>query len=491
MNVTELITRADAALGAGLERAVCAHHTRRLTRVGWQHALDAPPGGWSASAAPPRPGNALEVLVDGATALPRIAALIRSAQRHVHLAGWFVTPDMPLVRTGEDILLRELLREVAQHVDVRILLWAGAPVPLFRPDRGLVEDVVRQLRVAPRVQVAADRKERPLHCYHEKLVIVDDEVATVGGIDLTTLAGDRYDEREHPARETIGWHDAAALVRGPAVADVAAHFRLRWRDVTGEQLSETAPPQPVGNHTVQLVRTVPERIYHGLPRGAFTILEAYSGALRMAERFIYLENQFLWSPEIVRILAAKLADPPSPDFRVVLVLPAHPNNGGDDTRGQLGRLMKADDGAGRLLACTLYALPRSANGVEPDVGAQRPVYVHAKIGIVDDRWLTLGSANLNEHSLFNDSEVNLVCDDADLARAVRLSLWAEHLERDVDEVAGDPTQVVDALWRPIAEEQLARRERGEPLTHRLLRLQHVSRRADGLRGPLKGLLVDG
>jgi phosphatidylserine/phosphatidylglycerophosphate/cardiolipin synthase-like enzyme len=398
---------------------------------------------------------------------------------------------MELVRAGDVVVLRELLREVAQHVDVRILVWAGAPVPLFRPDRRQVDDVVRELRVAPRVQVAADPKERPMHCHHEKLVIVDDEVATVGGIDLTTLAGDRYDERQHPARDAIGWHDAAALVRGPVVADVAGHFRLRWRDVTGEQLPETPPPAPAGSHTVQLVRTVPERVYHGLPRGAFTILEAYSGALRMAERLIYLENQFLWSPEVVRILAAKLADPPSPDFRIVLVLPERPNNGGDDTRGQLGLLKDADGGADRLLACTLYALPRSANGAAPSAAAQQPVYVHAKIGIVDDRWLTLGSANLNEHSLFNDSEVNLVCDDPDLARATRLSLWAEHLERTPDEVAGDPARVVDELWRPIAEEQLARRGRGEPLTHRLLRLPHVSRRADRLRGPLKGLLVDG
>ena len=57
-----------------------------------------------------------------------------------------------------------------------------------------------------------------------------------------------------------------------------------------------------------------------------------------------------------------------------------------------------------------------------------PVYVHAKVGIVDDAWLTIGSANLNEHSLFNDTEMNVVCHDGELARATRLRLWAEHLE---------------------------------------------------------------
>jgi phosphatidylserine/phosphatidylglycerophosphate/cardiolipin synthase-like enzyme len=115
--------------------------------------------------------------------------------------------------------------------------------------------------------------------------------------------------------------------------------------------------------------------------------------------------------------------------------------------------------------------------------------VHAKIGIVDDEWLAIGSANLNEHSLFNDTEVDVVTCDAPLARATRLRLWEEHLERaDVD---GDPAQIVDELWRPIASEQLARRRAGSPLTHHLIELPGVSRRSRRLVGPLDALLVDG
>jgi phosphatidylserine/phosphatidylglycerophosphate/cardiolipin synthase-like enzyme len=117
--------------------------------------------------------------------------------------------------------------------------------------------------------------------------------------------------------------------------------------------------------------------------------------------------------------------------------------------------------------------------------------VHAKIGIVDDAWLAVGSANLNEHSLFNDSEVDVVTCDPRLARDTRLRLWAEHLERDVDAVAGDPARLFDELWRPIAAEQLARRQAGEPLTHHLIQLPGVSRRASRLRGPLDALVVDG
>ena len=164
------------------------------------------------------------------------------------------------------------------------------------------------------------------------------------------------------------------------------------------------------------------------------------------------------------------------------MLPANPNDGGDDTRGQLADLIECDGGAGRVLACTITALGERG---------PCPVYVHAKIGIVDDRWLTLGSANLNEHSLFNDTEVNLVCCDPTLVSETRLRLWAEHLERPRRVVSGDATKVIDELWRPIAEGQRRRVETGAPRTHRLTQLPHLSRRTRRLLGPVQGLLVDG
>jgi phosphatidylserine/phosphatidylglycerophosphate/cardiolipin synthase-like enzyme len=215
----------------------------------------------------------------------------------------------------------------------------------------------------------------------------------------------------------------------------------------------------------------------------FRILETYARAFRSAERLIYLESQFLWSPELVEILAEKLRQPPRDDFRIVAVLPSHPDSGNDESRGQVGVLADADDGGGRFLACALYA----RNGAD-----REPIYVHAKVGIVDDRWLTIGSANLNEHSLFNDTEVNLVSREPELARATRERLWAEHLELPLDDVRRrEAAELVDELWYPIAEEQLGRRNRGEPLTHRLVRLPGASRRSRRLFGPLQGLVVDG
>ena len=145
-------------------------------------------------------------------------------------------------------------------------------------------------------------------------------------------------------------------------------------------------------------------------------------------------------------------------------------------------MARANNRAGRFLVATIAA--RSG-------GLAGPLYVHAKIGIVDDTWLTVGSANLNEHSFVNDTEMNVVTCDPRLARETRLRLWAEHLERSIEEVSGEPAAVVDALWRPIAGEQLERRRRGEPLTHRLLELPGVSRRSMALLGPVHSLLVDG
>ena len=274
-------------------------------RVGRIDQLDPPPGRslWAAGDPPPRAGGALEVLVDGGEALPRIAEALAGARSHVHIAGWHVTPDFGLTRDDRASRLRDLLGDLAERVEVRVLLWAGAPVPVFTPARAAVRRVREELIRGTRVQCALDSHERPMHCHHEKLVIVDGEVAFVGGIDLTSLGGDRFDTSDHPMHGRLGWHDASSRVRGPAVADVAAHFAARWREVTGEQLEETPPPAAAGDVELQVVRTVPEKIYDFLPQGDFRIVEAYTRALRSARKLVYLESQFLWSAQVVEILA--------------------------------------------------------------------------------------------------------------------------------------------------------------------------------------------
>ena len=473
---------AECWFGNQVSQQICRHHRRRLRRVGWEHALEPPAGGWAAGPPPFRSGNAVEVLIDGAQALTEIAAALQEARSHVHLTGWHFSPDFELKRDGEQLVLRNVLAELAEHLDVRVLTWAGAPLPLFRPSRGQVRKMRERLTKHTKIQCRLDAKERPLHCHHEKTIVIDDRIAFVGGIDLTSESGDRYDTSQHPARANVGWHDSCARIEGPAVGDVADHFRMRWQEVSGETLAPVVPCGKAGELDVQIVRTVPEHIYSAIPNGDFGILESYIRALQASQRLIYVENQFLWSPEIAAVLGDKLRNHPNPDFRLLLLLPAKPNSGADDTRGVLGELIEADGDAGRLLACTIYA--RSGHLADP-------IYVHAKIAVIDDTWLTLGSANLNEHSLFNDTEMNLISHDPDLATQTRLRLWAEHLELPIEQIPSDPTQAIDELWKPISAEQLERRNHNQPLTHRLVRLPNVSRRSGRALGPLSGLLVDG
>jgi phosphatidylserine/phosphatidylglycerophosphate/cardiolipin synthase-like enzyme len=473
---------AECWLGEQISQQIRRHHERRFRRIGRAEILDPPAGGWAAGPPPVRKGNAVKILIDGEEALPVMADALRSARSHVHLTGWHFSPDFALKREGELVILRMLLADLAERVDVRVLVWAGAPLPLFRPSRRDVRSMREQLVHDTKIQCALDAKERPMHCHHEKTIVIDDRVAFVGGIDLTSESGDRYDSSAHPARAGLGWHDACARLEGPAVGDVAEHFRMRWQEVTTETLAPVVRQEPAGDTELQIIRTVPENVYGATPAGDFTILESYLRALKAAKQLIYIENQFLWSPEIEVVLRDKIANPPHPDFRTVLLLPSKPNSGADDTRGVLGELIEADEDRGHLLACTLYA--RSGN-------LRDPVYIHAKVAIVDDEWLTLGSANLNEHSLFNDTEMNLVTHDRELALETRRRLFAEHLELPVDDVPLDPTKAIDELWKPISKEQLELRAAGRPLTHRLVRLPNVSRRSSRALGPISGLLVDG
>lgn len=471
----------DRKIGDGLEAALDHHHERRLRRLGWERALDPPTGIWAEGPPPPRHGNSVEVLIDGEQAFPAIAEAIRNAKSHVHFAGWYMSPEFDMARDKRSLPLKTLLEEAAERVPVRVLMWAGAPVFWYYPTSRLdVRAKAAELCRDSRIYYAADPKERLLHCHHEKIIIVDDEVAFVGGIEPTVSGGDRWDRNAHPMRGERGWHDAGTRLRGPVVADVADHFRMRWQEVAFERLPSPTDAQPAGDLEAQIVRTVPEKVYDFLPLGDFSITEAYMKGFRSAERLIYIENQFLWSHHIVQLLADKLRNPPSDEFRIVLMLPSRPTTGMDDTLGQLAVLIGADVD-NRLLASTLWAHSGSR---------KEQIYVHAKVGIVDDEWLTIGSANLNNHSLFNDTEVNVVTHDHDLARSTRLRLWAEHLETSIEEVQRDPVAVIEEQWKPVAKRQRALREAGRPITHRLVELPGASKRSKRLIGPIQNLFVD-
>src|SRR3954467_4597477 len=230
---------ADRLAGTLIEGAMGAHHRRRLRNLGHTASYDPPADGrlWAAGAPPPRAGNALDVLIDGAQALPEIAAAIRGARRHVHIAGWSITPHFAVGRDEPPLPLRELLADADERVPVRVLMWAGAPPHTFAPDRRAVRRARDELMYGTRIRAVCDARSRAMHCHHEKLVIVDDEVAFVGGIDLTSLGGDRYDTTGPPARGRRGGHAAPPRRRGPAVGAVAAHFAARGSEVAHEPVA--------------------------------------------------------------------------------------------------------------------------------------------------------------------------------------------------------------------------------------------------------------
>jgi len=479
----DLGTRAGHVVGATVDRVIVDHHARRLRKIGWGHALDTPVGGWAEGGTPPREGNSVEVLIDGSEFLPLAAEELAKAESHVHVTGWYFTPELAMTRSEDPVTVRNLLAELAERIPVRVLIWSGAPVRVFSPTRGEVRDMVERFCRGTKIECTFDNCVRFWHCHHEKTIVIDDRIAFVGGIDLTYDGGDPYDSPEHKARGGVGWHDLSTRLRGPVVADVADHFRLRWHGSTDVTLPPPAAQEPAGDLTAQIVRTIPENIYRkNLARGDFSVLESYGRAIRSAERFVYIENQFLWSPEIVRLLAEKLTDPPRDDFRIVVLLPVNANDGADISRGQVAALIHADNGNGRFLACSVYA--RTAF-------LRDPVYVHAKLAIVDDLWITVGSANLNEHSLFNDSEVNVVVQDEELARETRLRLWSEHLEVPIGALRREsPAETVDTRWEPIAEEQLERLHADTQLTHRLVKLPGVSVKHRRIVGAIESRIYD-
>src|SRR3954466_1586196 len=131
---TSWLNGIDAKAGDGLEAVLRGHHRRRLDNLGWSEALSPREGGsWWATRAPVRSGNQVDVLIDGTEALAAMEAAIRAARTSVHGAGAHAAPDFALPRGPGALALRDLRADVARRVPVRVLLWAGPPLPLFQP----------------------------------------------------------------------------------------------------------------------------------------------------------------------------------------------------------------------------------------------------------------------------------------------------------------------------------------------------------------------
>jgi phosphatidylserine/phosphatidylglycerophosphate/cardiolipin synthase-like enzyme len=446
-------------------------HTRQVRKR--KQGEKNPPGRWwsgddrwfEGGFAPCR-RNTLTPLIDGKEAFEAMLEAIKGAQHYVYIVGWALTPAFSLDRTDEppspEGLLADVLAKVSERVPVKILVWQGSTM-LFQPSKKMTKQAREELlREAPRIDVRLDGTARPTHCHHQKVMVVDGQVGFVGGLDLTTLEGDRWDTPGHPLRFGRGWHDVALRVEGDAVADLERNFAQRWGEVTKERdLPHRNPEIDPGWQTpCQVVRTIPKRTYRFARKGEFGIAAAYRDAIARANDFIYLENQYFWAPEVVEALAEAMERNKDRRFRIVLVIPARADFGKYDNDKQVEYLREVDNGRGMFHAFSLYS-GGPASG--PFGFGFVPIYVHAKVAIVDDEWYMVGSANINRRGLAKDGELNVQAIDRVGARKLRLRLWAEHLRADEDElVDADPVELVDRLWVPRSAEveKLVKQKRG-------------------------------
>ncbi len=394
------------------------------------------------------------VLIDGEEYFSALDAALERAQRSVRILGWDVHGGIRLRRPeagrddGEAVptLVDRLDRLVRERRDLEI--W------LLEWDFALLYALERQFLPALRFGYATHRRlhfeldgEHPLGgSHHQKLVVIDDRIAFCGGLDLAAC---RWDTRAHragdprrcdPGAPDYGaFHDAMLLVDGNAAAALGELARRRWHRATGRRLEERrgdADPWPSCveprflDVEVGIARTQPGSEGEE-PRREVEALHIAS--LRTARRWIYLENQYLTSHVVGAVLAERLAEPEGPELVIVSTRSCEgwleENTMGVLRARWLGRLRDADR-HGRL---------RVFHPVVPNLGPGR-FTVHAKISIVDDRLLRIGSANLANRSMGLDSECDLAIEARDDATAetiatFRNDLLAEHLGTTPDRVA--------------------------------------------------------
>jgi phosphatidylserine/phosphatidylglycerophosphate/cardiolipin synthase-like enzyme len=415
-------------------------------------------------------GNHVRPLVHGATYFAELRERIEQTRAGdlIYFTDWRGDPDELL--TGEPGSGVEEVLSAAdlRGVDVRGLIWRSHWDKLSfsaQTNRHLGE----QLQ-AHGAEVLLDMRVRTGGSHHQKLVVIrhrgspERDIAYVGGIDLCYSRRDDARHRGDPQAQRMAsaygprpaWHDVQAAISGPAVYDVETVFRERWLDPTPlsqnpvfwlhdmlsrtdlspDPLPEQAPPAgplPGGTHIVQLLRTYPNlrhgRDYPFARGGERSVARGYTKALAKAQRLVYIEDQYLWSSDVARTFVQALRR--SPELRVIAILPHLPDQTAPLSRipQQLGRLQaftEIKEAGGDRVA---------GYGIENHAG--RPVYVHAKVCVIDDCWATIGSDNFNRRSWTHDSELSAVVldscggDHSAFARRLRLSLAAEHLDRDV------------------------------------------------------------
>ncbi|WP_119304402.1 phospholipase D-like domain-containing protein [Dongia deserti] len=414
------------------------------------------------------------LIVDAADYFRFAKAAMLEAQHSIMLIGWdFDTrikfePQSPTMH-GPNRLGRFLiwLPKRRPGLQIYLLKWDLGMVQAL--GRGMTPLFVLDLITTARLRLKLDAAHPAGAAHHQKIVVIDDSLAFCGGIDMTV---DRWDTREHrdgdrrrrkpSGRAYAPWHDATAVVDGDAALAIGDLARERWRLATGERIAPASSRRPAWPRDltpiferveIGIARTIPE--FDGNPE-VREIERLYLEAFARARRTIYIETQYLASRKLVEGLARRLGDREGPD--IVIVLP-------ESAGGWLER--KAMDGARRKLLRLLWRADRHQRlGVYyPVTQSGEPIYVHAKIMIVDDWLLRVGSSNLNNRSMGFDTECDLALEAAPdeiegtktrgAINSIRRDLLCEHLGVEVDvfmaafdRSGGSLLKTIEALRRP-------------------------------------------
>lgn len=409
------------------------------------------------------------VVVDADDYFRVARAAMLAAEQRIMLIGWDFDARIRLGRdTPQDGAPAELgafilhLVKRRPSLQVYLLRWdLGAINTLFR---GTTIFTLLRWMKHPRIHTKLDGAHPTGASHHQKIVVLDDSLAFCGGIDMTS---DRWDTRAHaddqPGRVRPNgkpyppWHDATTALQGEAAAALGELSRERWHLAGGHQLEpvtgaaaswpEALAPQ-FRDVEIGIARSRPE--VPGVPK-ALEVERLYLKLIGRAKRFIYAESQYFASRRIAEAMARRLAEPDGPE--IVLVNPLTAQGwlevaAMDTARARLHGALQRADQHGRF---RLYH-PYTAGG--------EAIYVHAKIMIVDDVVLRVGSSNMNNRSLRLDTECDVAIDaatnpgsEAEI-RAIRLGLLAEHLGCEPEEVAarqdghGSLVAAIEALRGP-------------------------------------------
>ncbi|WP_136684086.1 phospholipase D-like domain-containing protein [Falsirhodobacter xinxiangensis] len=396
--------------------------------------------------------DSFSVIIDAEDYFNAARDAMKRAKKSVMLIGWDFDARIRLGSPGQNDGAPDQLGEFVlwlvdrtPELEVRLLQWNSGMLKNWL--RGNNAWYLLRWKWHKQISARFDGVHPPAGSHHMKLLVIDDSIAFCGGIDMTMK---RWDNREHadeqPGRTTPSgkqlepWHDLASICSGESAKNLGDLARRRWKRATGETLPEVdAPPldwpaaiTPLAAPAqVAVARSRPEMKDQSPIREIETL---YLDMIGAAKALIYAESQYFASRRVASALAKRLEEPDGPE--VVIINPVSAD-------GWLEPLAM-DTARARLVESLRHHDPHGRFGIyHPVTKAGQPIYVHAKLMIVDDRLLRIGSSNFNNRSMRLDSECDVALDamgeealSASL-RALRDDLLAEHL-------GCRPEQVTDA-----------------------------------------------